>query len=259
MTVAAVAPQLTDEQLAELLGLIKDSDSVELKLTVPDTNLSAGAVALGMDPLDAQIRQVFFFDTPDLRLNEAGVVARARRVQGRGDDSVVKLRPVVPGDLSKKLRRSPSFGVEVDAMPGGFVCSGSMKQRLEKPIVRKKILSEGRIRSFFSKEQRAFFAEHAPEGLELDDLSVLGPIFVLKLRVSPKELGRRLVGEIWLYPDGSRIVELSTKCAPQEAFDVAAQARAFLAARELAPADEQQTKTKKALEYFAERMQSDGA
>ena len=253
MTVAA-APRLSDQQLIELLGLIEDSDSVELKLTVPDSNLSAGAVALGMDPLDAQIRQVFFFDTPDLRLNEAGVVARARRVQGRGDDSVVKLRPVVPGDLSKKLRRSPSFGVEVDAMPGGFVCSGSMKQRLEKPIVRKKILSEGRIRSFFSKEQRAFFAEHAPEGLELDDLSVLGPILVLKLRVSPKELDRRLVGEIWLYPDGSRIVELSTKCAPQEAFDVAAQARAFLAARDLAPADEQQTKTKKALEYFSAGM-----
>jgi hypothetical protein len=251
MTVTAAAPQLSADQLIELLGLIKDSDSVELKLTVPDSHLSEGAVALGMDPLDAQIRQVFFFDTPDLRLNEAGVVARARRVQGRGDDSVVKLRPVVPGHLSKKLRRSPSFGVEVDAMPGGFVCSGSMKQRLEKPIVRKKILSDGRIRSFFSKEQRAFFAQHAPDGLELDDLSVLGPIFVLKLRVSPKELGRRLVGEIWLYPDGSRIVELSTKCAPQEAFDVAAQARAFLSARELAPADEQQTKTKKALEYFS--------
>ena len=49
-----------------------------------------------MDPLDAQIRQVFFFDTPDLALNQAGVVVRARRVQGKGDDSVVKLRPVVP-------------------------------------------------------------------------------------------------------------------------------------------------------------------
>ena len=49
-----------------------------------------------MDPLGAQIRQVFFFDTPDLALENAGVVVRARRVQGKGDDSVVKLRPVVP-------------------------------------------------------------------------------------------------------------------------------------------------------------------
>jgi hypothetical protein len=42
---------------------------------------------------------VFFFDTPDLRLNKQGVVVRARRVQGRGDDTVVKLRPIVPGEL----------------------------------------------------------------------------------------------------------------------------------------------------------------
>jgi hypothetical protein len=258
MTATAAAPRLSDDQLIELLGLIKESDSVELKLTVPDANLSESAVALGMDPLEGQVRQVFFFDTPDLDLNEAGLVARARRVQGRGDDSVVKLRPVVPGELPKKVRRSAAFGVEVDAMPGGFVCSGTMKQRLEKPIVRKKLLGGGRISSLFTKEQRAFFGEHAPEGLELDELSVLGPIFVLKTRVTPKELGRRLVGELWLYPDGSRIVELSTKCLPGEAFDVAVQARAFLRERGLEAAEEQQTKTKKALEFFSERLQDGG-
>jgi inorganic triphosphatase YgiF len=36
-----------------------------------------------MDPLDAQIGQVVFFDTPDLTLNTHGVVVRARRVQGK--------------------------------------------------------------------------------------------------------------------------------------------------------------------------------
>ena len=102
-----------------------------------------------------------------------------------------------------------------------------MKQRLEKPIVRKRLLGGGRISSLFTKEQRAFYSEHAPEGLELDELSILGPIFVLKARVTPKDLGRRLVGELWLYPDGSRIVELSTKCLPQEAFDVAVQLRSL--------------------------------
>src|SRR4051812_46047499 len=49
-----------------------------------------------MDPLEGQIRQVYFFDTPDLALFQQGVVARARRVQKKGDDSVVKLRPIVP-------------------------------------------------------------------------------------------------------------------------------------------------------------------
>src|SRR5439155_11187603 len=112
------------------LALIKGADGVELKLTVPERDYRSVVVALGMDPLDAQIRQVFFLDTPDLSLYERGVVVRARRVQRKGDDSVVKLRPVVPAELPDELRRSPSFGVEVDAMPGGFVCSGSMKGTL---------------------------------------------------------------------------------------------------------------------------------
>ena len=56
-------------------------------------------------------------------------MARARRVQKKGDDSVVKLRPVVPDDLPTGLRNSPNLVVEVDAMPGGFVCSASLKRR----------------------------------------------------------------------------------------------------------------------------------
>ena len=83
-------PTLSDEQLGELLGLIEGADSVELKLTVPESDHHAAVGVLGLDHLDAQIRQVYFFDTPDLSLSKAGVVARARRVQGKGDDSVVK-------------------------------------------------------------------------------------------------------------------------------------------------------------------------
>src|SRR6185503_17934763 len=73
--------RLSDEDVAKVMGLIKGSDSVELKLTVPESEHSGTVSALEMDPLDAQIRQVFFFDTPDLTLYEHGVVARARRVQ----------------------------------------------------------------------------------------------------------------------------------------------------------------------------------
>jgi hypothetical protein len=86
---------VTVEQL-ELMRLLEGADSVELKLTVPASSGRNAVHALGIDPLEAQIRQVFFFDTPSLELNQAGVVVRARRVQERGDDSVVKLRPVVP-------------------------------------------------------------------------------------------------------------------------------------------------------------------
>ena len=235
------------------MELIKDSDTVELKLTVPESEHRSTIDALDMDALDAQIRQVFFFDTPDLTLNANGVVVRARRVQKKGDDSVVKLRPVVPSMLPGRVRKVPGFGVEVDAMPGGFVCSGSMKGTPEKSV-RDAVAGKLPIRKLFSKEQRAFYAEHAPEGLALDDLTVLGPIFVLKLKFAPKDYNRKLVAEVWLYPDNSRILELSTKCAPAEAFEVAAETRAFLNARGVDLGGEQETKTKKALEFFSAQL-----
>jgi hypothetical protein len=247
-----LASTLSDEQLAELLGLIEDADSVELKLTVPASDHQMAIGVLGIDPLDAQIRQVFFFDTPDLSLSAAGVVVRARRVQGKGDDSVVKLRPVAPDQLPKKLRKTRGFGVEVDAMPGGYVCSASMKSTARADV--RETLLEGRpLRKLFSKEQQAFFADCAPDGIRLDDLSVLGPIFVLKLKFTPQDLQRRLVAEMWLYPDNTRILELSTKCAPAESFLAAAEVRVFLTDQGVDLSGEQETKTRKALEFFSRR------
>jgi hypothetical protein len=245
--------RLSDEQLRDLLALVDDADSVELKLTVPEADQRSAVDALGMDPLDAQIRQVYFFDTPELTLYGKGVVVRARRVQKKGDDSVVKLRPVVPSELPEELRQSSGMFVEVDAMPGGFVCSASIKRTLGTTEVRAAAKGKRKLRKLFSKEQRRFFAAHAPDGIELDDLKILGPINVLKLKFSPGDYGRRLVAELWMYPDNSRILELSTKCAPGEALDVAARTRAFLTDHGIDVTGEQQTKTRTALRYFAKR------
>jgi hypothetical protein len=247
-------PSISNQDLEGLLELLRGADSVELKLTIPDVTIDESANALGVDTLDAQVRQVFFFDTPDLALNKRGVVVRARRVQRKGDDSVVKLRPVIPDELPRKVRSSPGFVVEVDAMPDGFVCSGSMKRNLEEPEVRSAVLGEKRVRRLFSKEQRAFFAAHAPEGLELDDLSILGPIFVLKVKFAPEGFGRRMVAEMWLYPDGSRIVELSTRCSPRRAFEVDAEARVLLTSHGIDLSSAQSTKTREALEFFSTRL-----
>ena len=104
LVMATAAGRLSDEELVEMLELARKSDSVELKLTVPATDHRAAIAELGLDPLEAQIRQVFFFDTPDLDLNAVGVVARARRIQGRAGDTVVKLRPVDPDGLPAELR-----------------------------------------------------------------------------------------------------------------------------------------------------------
>jgi hypothetical protein len=243
--------RLSDAQIGEVLDLVDDADSVELKLTLPDQDHRSTAAALGIDLLEAEIRQVFFFETPDLALDDLGIVLRARRTQRKGDDSVVKLRPVVPGDLPPELRAEKDVVVEVDAMPGGFVCSASFKGSLSLPRVADAVRGELPLRKLFSKGQRRFFADHAPDAPDLDDLVVLGPLTVLKIRWRPAELEQKMVGEVWLFPDGSRVVELSTKCAPRDALHTAARTREYLADHGVDLGGEQATKTRKALEYFA--------
>jgi hypothetical protein len=146
--------------------------------------------------------------------------------------------------------------VEVDAMPGGHVCSASMKNALGTTDVREAASGTRPIRKLFSKEQRAFFASYAPAGVTLDDLTVLGPIFVLKLKFVPPELGRKVVAELWTYPDFSRVLELSTRTRPADAFQARAEARAFLLSRGVSGTGDQHTKTRTALEYFSARARA---
>jgi hypothetical protein len=246
---------IANDELPRLLDLLGDADSVELKVTVPESDHRSAVQALGIDPVEAEVRQVFFFDTPELDVYRHGVVVRARRARGRGD-TVVKLRPVVPGDLPVALRRSRDFGVEVDAMPGSYICSGSLKGDADVQAVREVAAGERPLRKLFSKPQRALFREHAPAGLELSGLSVLGPILALRLKFTPPELARRMTAELWLYPDDSRVLELSTKCPPAEAFQAAAETRAHLTRRGVDLEGEQQAKTRRALEFFSARIRA---
>jgi hypothetical protein len=251
---AAVVKLLSDDDLVHVLPLLKGANSVELKLTIPEDAHQNVLRTIGVDPLDARLRQVFFFDTPALTLNRSGVVVRARRIQDAAADTTVKLRPVAPDELPKPLRKDPAFTVELDAMPGGYVCSGSMKGVATNDEVLAVV--EGRLpaRKLFGRSQRDLYAGNAPDGIALDDLAVLGPINVLKLKMIPKNFGRKIAVELWSYPDGSRILELSTKCLPSEAFQVAAEVKARLAASELDLSGKQQTKTQAALRYFSKQL-----
>jgi hypothetical protein len=234
MPVAPRPSRLNDEQLKDMLRLAKGADSIELKLTVPASGQRSALASLGIDALDAQIRQIFFFDTPDLKLFNHGVNLRARRVQGKGEDSVVKIRPVEPENLDKEWRRSPNMKVEVDAMPGGYVCSASLKGKPADGDTRKVHVGGLSARRLFSKEQREFFEVHAPEGVTWDDLVVLGPIFALKV-----------------YPDGKRTLELSLKCLPGETMQAATEARLFFGDLGIDLLSAQETKTKNTLQFFA--------
>src|SRR5215831_12168859 len=169
--------QAADGQIAKALDLLKEADSVELKVTVQDSDHRSALMALDMDVLEAEFRQVVFFDTPDLKLSRNGMVVRARRMR-RGGDSVVKLRPVIAADLSTELRLSAGFNLEVDAMPGNIICSGSLRGKVDNADVKLVLLSKRPIRKLFSREQRLLYKTHAPKDLTMDSLMPFGPINV---------------------------------------------------------------------------------
>ncbi|HEY2384224.1 MAG TPA: adenylate cyclase [Terriglobia bacterium] len=242
--------QTTDGRITEALNLLKDADSVELKLTVPDGDYHSSIAALNLDVLDAELCQVIFFDTRDLRLNRTGLVMRARRMR-KGGDSVVKLRNVRSVDLPDSLRHSAAFKMEVDAMPGTIVCSGSLKGKTDNSDVKQVLLSKRPLKTLFSREQRELYKTHAPKRLVLDSLIPMGPINVAKLKFRPPTFKRLMTAEVWFYPDASRVLELSTKCAPNKAFQVLAELRAFLLHHGINLTGIQETKTRRALRYFS--------
>lgn len=245
---------LSSTGLVKLIESLEGSDSVELKLTVDDDNVQMTSHTLGFDPIEAEIRQIVFFDTPDLALSRAGIVVRARRIQGGSGDVVVKLRPVVPGQLPDEIRASKHVNVETDVMPNGFVCSASMKRATTATTIQDVLLGDLHIKGLLSKGQRRLLKSNAPDGFRLKDLVALGPIFTLKLKSTPAGFAHKLVAEVWFYPDGSRILELSTKCSPQHAFDVAKSWLDELKSHGVDTTAEQHTKTKTAIAYFSSRL-----
>ena len=143
-------------------------------------------------------------------------------------------------------------------MPGGFVCSASVKGTCTAQEVLEVTTGAAPLRSLFSKEQLAYYDAHAPKRITLDVLATLGPTFLLKAKYRPKTFDRRITVELWLYPDGSRLLEISTKCLPEDAFQVSAEFRAFLSDCGITPTTSEATKTKLALQFFRNRLASAG-
>jgi len=254
-----VVPTYDAEQLAGVLAILPDVDAVELKLTVPDDRQRSAVQTLGIDPLDAVVRQVAFLDTPDLRLSSAGIVIRARRTQRKPGDITVKLRPMLPADVPAGLRGKNGFKVEIDASPSGYTCSCSLTAEVSDRKARELLAGSRALSDVLDDVQHRLVLERAPAGVGLDDLTVLGPVNLLKCKFSPADFPRRMVAELWVLPDGSRILELSAKAPPAQAFQAAAEAKAFLAGKGIDLTAPQETKTRAALAALvADRAGSTG-
>jgi len=135
-------------------------------------------------------------------------------------------------------------------MPGGFVCSASLKGRCTGQEVLDVTAGKAPLKSLFSKEQLAFYNAHAPAGIDMNSLLAHGPILLLKLKHRPKGFRRGVTAEVWAWKDGKHILEISTTCEPAEAFQVGVEFKSFLEEHGIDLGAKQETKTKTAMQKF---------
>jgi hypothetical protein len=149
------------------------------------------------------------------------------------------------------VRSSKNLKVEMDVTRGSYVVSASLKGSRRLGAVREALTGGRTLERLFTKEQRSFYADHAPDGVSWDDLVPLGPVLVVLLKFVPEGYPNRTTIEQWHYPGQVPLVELSTKATPETVLQVAADAVRYVRGLGLSAAGTQEPKTRKALEFFA--------
>jgi hypothetical protein len=155
-------------------------DAVEIKVTIrPDQELRAERT-MGVNENTADVRLLYFYDTPDLDLFKAGVVLRARLVRDDGDDSTVKVRPAELADVARDWRRVKGFKLEADWVGDRMICSASLTDRQQRGEIDEVAKGKRAINKLFSNDQERFLAEFYNNRVEFGKLRVLCPIRVLR-------------------------------------------------------------------------------
>ncbi|MBL7499561.1 adenylate cyclase [Frankia sp. CNm7] len=246
--------RLPEHELDDLVALARQVDRVELKLTVPGPAHEAVRAALGLKFPRAPRHQVYYFDNPDQLLRQHGVIIRARRRRNQPDDAVVKLRPAAPADIPPAIRASKRFVVEVDGMPGSYVCSAALKTHLGSSDI-ERVVRHGRSpRRLLSAAQLRLLdmrlsAAHV-DLADLKDLRAIGPVRVHRHTLRPTGCDVPFLAECWTYPDNSQLLELSTRCHPREVLSAAAHTATVLTAHGIDLTGPQQTKTVATYQFF---------
>jgi len=223
----------------------------ELKFAIRADQLAAARALFGLkDPGDTRL-QVTFYDTPALELHQAGLILRSRKFKGSGDDVTVKLRPLARAEVAASWFALDGFKCEEDRT--GTVSMESCSFSVDRSARDLDDVARGKrgIESLFSRQQRDFIRAYASITPDWSRLKVLGPIAAKEWDFSVPELDVALSAELWTLPDGSELLEFSTKVPRSLADATAAAFEAALASRGLDPTDSPKSKTLSALEVLA--------
>jgi hypothetical protein len=229
-------------------------DAVEIKVTIRADQELRAERAMEVDEDTADVRLVYFYDTPDLDLFKAGVILRARLVKGDTDDSTVKFRPIEPASVPRDWQCMNGFKLEADWVGDRVVCSASLTALQQRDEIDEVAKGKRPIDKLFSSDQERFLSEFYKGPADFGKLRVMGPIRVLRWEPRHETFPHKLTLEEWRLPNGDDLVEVSTKASrAQKEFN------AHLSELGLDPEGAQDTKTRTALKYFARILKEAGS
>jgi hypothetical protein len=233
---------------------VAGAEAIEIKATIPDHQVDVALARLGLTANNDEQRYIYFFDTPDLALLGAGIVARARRVVGDAHDCTVKFRPVDPLKVARKWRKYRDFKIEVDASETALVRAASFSMPVAKGLIKRVAQGQMSIAKIFTEAQETFLQTTAGRTVDLAGLAVLGPLMAQRWQVVDAACPWPITVELWRREDGRRLVEVSIKALAVQAAVAIGGFMAFLAELGVERDKEQQTKTRWALEYYAAKL-----
>ena len=237
---------------------VAGAEAIEIKATVPDHQVQGALAHFGLTTRNDEERLIYFFDTPALDLLAGGIIARARRVIGDEHDSTVKFRPVDPAQIGAKWRKYRDFKIEVDASEKAMTKSASFSMPVDKGVIKRVAEGSKPIEAVFTAEQEEFLMTVAQRKVDFTTLAVLGPLKAQRWRFEDPACPWPLTAELWQREDGRTLMEVSIKAPIVQAAVAIGGFMAYLAEVGAERDQDEQTKTRWALEYHARALGAAG-
>jgi len=225
----------------------------ELKVTIDAAQIARARSRLSLLNANSQTRRIWFFDTPALDLYEAGVIVRAREIDGEDDDSTIKLRPFTETQLARAFRTLDELKCETDRDITKATPACSLGADQDEGEIVAVDAGERAIDQLYSSEQEDLLATYGPD-VALDGLVALGPIPARVWTVRSHDLPAKLTAELWYMPDGTQSLELSMRVDTADADDGQDDLLGFVDDRGLDLSADQESKTRRALDSFASQQ-----
>jgi hypothetical protein len=233
---------------------VAGAETIEIKATIPNHQIRQALARFGLTASNDEERYIYFFDTPMLDLLGAGIIARARRVVGDAHDSTVKFRPVDPANVEQRWRKYRDFKIEVDASETSMVKSASFSMPVAKGLIKRVAGGKKPVADIFTAEQEDFLMTVAGRAIDFASLAVLGPLVAQRWQFRDPACPWPITAELWKRGDGKRLMEVSIKAPVVQAAVAVGGFMAFLAEVGAERDENQQTKTRWALDYYVAKL-----